>query len=428
MKKRPFFSLAKPKLKYPVQKNLGQKDIIDIPTPKKATLLFNPKNKNGDGLLLNVGNRVKTGQRLDITKGTDDYLISTVTGTVSRILKDSSFFGEIQTAITIDIADEEQLDREFSNVAKTPTLQNAREFLACLPGNPALDSILRVKSRIHTIVISALDRDPMVTTNQLLLMTHADDLKQGIEYLKKIIRAKRVIFVIPPRLLKQAEKTGAEVKTVKPLYPNNVPQLIMKHVLGQVVPSHKTCEEMGVGFISAETVVALSQAFSKGDLPVHKMLTVINKNNKVAHIRVRIGTHIKDILKALNMKTSQGDRIVLGGPMTGNGVYSEDTPVLHGHDALIVQDGRSITLNADNHCINCGECVRACPANIPVNMLIRVLENSLYEDAVNDYDLLSCIECGLCSYVCVARIPVFHYIMLGKQEFVRIQSQEEQNA
>lgn len=428
MIKRPFFSLAKPKLKYPVQKNLGQKDIIDIPLPNQATLLFNPKNNNGDGLLLKVGNRVKTGQRLDITKGANNYLISTVTGTVSHISKDSSFFGETQTAITIDIADEEQWDREFSNVGKAPTLQNAREFLACLPGNPALDSILRVKPRIHTIVVSAMDQDPLVTTNQLLLMTHADDLKQGIEYLKKITHAKRIILVAPPRLMFQAEKTGAEVKRVKPLYPNNLPELIMKHVLGQVVPSHKTCEEMGVGFISAEAVVSLSQAFSKGELPVHKLMTVINRNNEVAHIRARIGTPIKDILKALHMETSHGDRIVLGGPMTGNGVYSEDTPVLHDHDALMVQDRRKIILNADNHCINCGECVRACPANIPVNMLIRVLENSLYEDAVNDYDLLSCIECGLCSYVCVARIPIFHYIMLGKQEFARIESQEEQNA
>ncbi|MFH1292663.1 MAG: 4Fe-4S dicluster domain-containing protein, partial [Pseudomonadota bacterium] len=79
-------------------------------------------------------------------------------------------------------------------------------------------------------------------------------------------------------------------------------------------------------------------------------------------------------------------------------------------------------------CINCGECVRACPARIPVNMLIRVLENGLYEEAAEEYDLLSCIECGLCSYVCTARIPIFHYIMLGKSEFARIETMEESNA
>ena len=71
---------------------------------------------------------------------------------------------------------------------------------------------------------------------------------------------------------------------------------------------------------------------------------------------------------------------------------------------------------------------RACPAKIPVNMLIRLLENGLYEEAAKDYDLLSCIECGLCSYVCEARIPIFHYIMLGKYELALTENAEELNA
>ena len=83
--------------------------------------------------------------------------------------------------------------------------------------------------------------------------------------------------------------------------------------------------------------------------------------------------------------------------------------------------------SSDTHCVNCGECVRACPARIPVNMLIRLLENGLYEEAVERYDLLSCIECGLCSYACIAQIPVFHYIMLGKYEFAQMKSAEGAN-
>jgi electron transport complex protein RnfC len=93
----------------------------------------------------------------------------------------------------------------------------------------------------------------------------------------------------------------------------------------------------------------------------------------------------------------------------------------------MVQTGREITPARILPCINCGECVRACPANIPVNMLIRLLENRLYEMAVSEYDLLSCIECGLCSYVCVARIPVFQYIMLGKNEYLKLKSEEGYN-
>ena len=114
--------------------------------------------------------------------------------------------------------------------------------------------------------------------------------------------------------------------------------------------------------------------------------------------------------------------------MTGTAVYSEDVPIDWDTDAIMVQDKSQIVAASDTQCFNCGECVRACPARMPVNMLVRLLENGLYEDAVEQYDLLSCVECGLCSYVCTARIPVFHYIMLGKHEFARIRSAEESNA
>ena len=114
--------------------------------------------------------------------------------------------------------------------------------------------------------------------------------------------------------------------------------------------------------------------------------------------------------------------------MTGKAVYSEDAPIMADTDALMVQDKKEIPGNSDTHCINCGECVRACPANVPVNMLVRLLENGLYEEAVEQYDLFSCIECGICSYVCMVRIPLFHYIMLGKFEFARSGTAEGSDA
>ena len=54
-------------------------------------------------------------------------------------------------------------------------------------------------------------------------------------------------------------------------------------------------------------------------------------------------------------------------------------------DAIMVQDKTQIIPNSDTHCVNCGECIRACPVNIPVNMLVRLLENSLYEEAAEEY-------------------------------------------
>jgi electron transport complex protein RnfC len=212
------------------------------------------------------------------------------------------------------------------------------------------------------------------------------------------------------------------------LYPDTLPRMIMKNLFGKTVPVGKRCEDLGVGFVSAEAVVALHKAFSEAQIPLRKLMTVIRKDGSTVQARARIGTPVKDVLSAIGVTTQHGDRVVLGGAMTGRSLLYEEAPVEFDTDAVLVQDKTQIVPGSDNACVNCGECVRICPAKMPVNMLIRYLENGRFEEAAQGYDLLSCIECGLCSYACIVRIPIFQYIMLGKQEIARIGSAEEAHA
>jgi Na+-translocating ferredoxin:NAD+ oxidoreductase subunit C len=201
----------------------------------------------------------------------------------------------------------------------------------------------------------------------------------------------------------------------------------MRNIIGAVVPAGKTPEDMGVCFFTAEAVAAVGKAFDKKQLPLTKVLTVIRKDLGTSIVEARIGTPLSDIFSALNITLGEKDRIIVGGPMTGAAVYLEDHPVQPDTDAVMVQDSAEVPLVSDYPCINCGECVRMCPARIPVNMLVRFCEAGQYETAADEYDLFCCIECGLCSYVCVSRMPIFQYIKLAKYELNRISTAEATN-
>lgn len=418
MIKKPFFGLGKPKLRYSGIKDLEGKDVKEIPPSTRITLMHKSPNGELDDLALSIGDEVRTGQKLNLRETGEEYLTSTATGTIIDISHTTGYAAQSFTSVSIEAKSKDLWDDKF---------EKALPFLSCLPGISDLASLIKIDNPLNTIIINGLDQDLLIATNQLIVKTEAENLAEGVECLKKITGVKKVIFVVPPSLIPEAEKSGAEVKVIEPIYPDATPSLLMQEILDNPVSPSKSLEDLGVGFISAEAVVALRTAVAERKMPVTKVVTVIDKDNRLTCIKARIGTRVSDILNALNIDVSQGDRLVFGGPMSGQGVYSEDMPILPDTDAIMVQDKGQVIPVGNDPCVNCGECIRACPARLPVNMLIRLLENGLYEEAAQEYDLLYCVECGLCSYVCVMRIPIFHYIMLGKHELALTRRLEESN-
>jgi len=398
-----------------------------VSSSQTATLLIEEKLERQSQLTLKAGDTVQTGQKIAPFTDRSAYTIASVTGTVAGIRPMTGDFGRHYTAIDITLADTEEWAAGPGELA--PTLANLTEWLAGAPGKPPLHLFKSPDHGIHTLVVAGVDPDLLVATNQFVIKSEMHAVNRGIDVLKEATGVNQVAIAVPRDLVQGFGHTGADaLKAVAPEYPAANPKLIIYETFGREIPAGKSCEELGFAFFTAEAVAAIGKAFETGRVPLEKTFTLVDKEGRKTIVSARIGTPIADVLTAHGIKTGDMDRLIVGGPMTGSAIFDVQMPVQADTDAILVQDAADVSLVSDYPCINCGECVKACPTRVPVNMLVRFLEAGQYEDGADLYDLYSCVDCGLCSFVCVARIPIFQYIRLAKYELSRLTAPEASDA
>jgi electron transport complex protein RnfC len=425
MRKRSFFGLSKPCFHY----ELATEAVADpavIPIPQTVTLYIKQELKRTN-CSLKVGAPVKTGQRLVLNEGDEACAISSVTGSICAIAPFLADYGQTWTAVTIKTEGSDEPDTTFAEVRETPSLETLKRYLAAGPGEPDIDRLMDERNPVHTIVIYGGNADLLIDTGLYVLKNNAEAVNAGIEVLRKATGIEDLVIVVPEESVQNySGHLDARIQAISSEYPYAQPLMVLHHLTGRL-PDEKGMASMGVHLLRAEAVAAIGQAFSSGSLPVEKTVTVIGKQGTKHLARARMGTPVGKLLSTFGIEVNDQDKIIFGGPMTGNAIYSEALPIGPDTDAILVQDKSVIPLYSDYPCINCGDCVRICPANVPVNLLVRFLEAGQYAEGADLYDLYSCIECGLCSYVCVSRIPIFQYIKLAKYELGRTTSAEEMN-
>ena len=455
MIKRSFFSLSGPGFNYDtVEPDL--KEPTSIPIPPKLILLVNEPVNPGKKALIKAKSKVTKGQKLCLYSESTEYTVSPISGKIKAVESYSDNIGNLSTYIVIS---DEKDDKSSSKKSKKSSeksgasdklkasdkpddskesgdpeeisydldesLTSADEFLRMLPGAPPLKQLAAGEGKIDTIVISGVDTDLLSTTRQYVTLKFFDELKKGALLLQKISRASKVFLAIPATLNLPETADTLQVIKISEKYPSALPALILKDHLNMILPQGKSPEDLGVCFVSAEAAVSLARAYKAKTAVFEKILTVIGKGGKAYRVKASIGTPMSRIFKVLRIQLNDQDRLIIGGPMRGFATYTVHHPVEASMDTVIVQKQMKITEVSDSACINCGKCIQICPAQVPVNMLVRNLEIAKYEEAADFYDLFSCIECGLCTYVCTAQIPLFQHILLGKHKLLNFKADAE---
>lgn len=269
--------------------------------------------------------------------------------------------------------------------------------------------VAALSSEVENLVVNGLNPEPGISVAEQLLKDEKETLEAGLELAKSLMKPSKVFLALAAADFSLA---GAEVKIVKPKYPNSLDALVVRKITGKEFPSDTKV-------LSVMELYDLGRVALTG-LPVTDTVMTIEGRN----YRVPLGTPIRHILSTLGIEAKSGDTVVLGGSFRGEAVYSLDEGVKKGDHALFAIGSHVFPPVQDVPCINCGECVLHCPARIMPNLISRYTEYEMFEMA-EKYGLNSCFECGLCAFSCTARRPLLQYIRFAKAQLKATRQSEQ---
>jgi len=280
---------------------------------------------------------------------------------------------------------------------------------------------------INTLIVNGAECEPYITCDDSLMQNHATDIIQGIQITMHILSAGQCLIGIEDnkpgaiaRMQQAVEATGADnirIITVPTIYPSGGEKQLIKILTGREVPRHGLPADIGLVCLNVATLAAINDAVSNGRPLISRIVTVTGQGvQKPRNIRARIGTPVSDLIEYAGGYSDNVEKLILGGPMMGFTLESEQVPVTEGSNCILVTTREEIPASSPAvACIRCGKCADVCPANLlPQQLYWYARAKDL--DKVQDYDLFDCIECGCCSHVCPSHIPLVQYYRFAKTQ------------
>ncbi|MBU3735835.1 MAG: electron transport complex subunit RsxC [Methylobacterium sp.] len=283
------------------------------------------------------------------------------------------------------------------------------------------------QSGIHTLVINGAECEPYITCDDMLMRERADQVVQGIAIARYLLGAERCVIGVEDnkpqaaRAMRDAcgrEGSGIEVIVVPTIYPSGDARRLISLLLNIEVPSDKRSSDVGVQVFNVATVTALYRYFELGEPSISRIVTMTGNVADPGNFDVLLGTPLGTLLAAAGGKLPDTNGLILGGPMMGFNLPSEQVSVTKATNCVIASAPNLFPpAPPAMPCIRCARCADVCPVSLQPQELYWFAKSNNFEKA-RDYKLFDCIECGCCSYVCPSHIPLVQYYRYAKSEII----------
>jgi len=279
---------------------------------------------------------------------------------------------------------------------------------------------------VHTLILNGSECEPYISCDEMLMRERPGAIVVGGLILARALGAAQVVIAIEDQMgavEKSLTRALAEhdpedicrIVEVTTIYPEGGEKQLIQVLTGAEVPHDGLPQDLGLACLNVGTAAAARDAVIEGKPLIERIVTVSGPG--IAHPRnllTLLGTPVGDLLAAAGGLNEDVERLVLGGPMSGLPLASDRIPIAKGSNCILVlrrQDTRRE--QPVMPCINCGECVRVCPASLLPQELYKYLKAEDYDEA-DTLDLFDCIECGCCAHVCPSHIPLVDWYRHGK--------------
>jgi len=293
---------------------------------------------------------------------------------------------------------------------------------------------------LHTLILNGAECEPWIACDEMLMRERAAAVVEGGLILALAAGASRVVIAIEDRmgvveqkLLDACRKLdcgdAVRIRKVFTIYPEGGERQIIQALTGREVPHDGLPQDLGLVVHNVGTAAAVRDAVVEGRPLIERIVTVTGPGiTSPCNLLALIGTPFAHLVEAAGGYRPDVTRLILGGPMSGIALPSDEIPVTKGSNCLLALTRRETKpAQPAMPCINCGECVRVCPARLLPQTLFKLIEAENY-DAAADYDLPDCIECGCCAAVCPSHIPLVDFYKHGKDELARRQLDQRRAA
>lgn len=411
------------------------KEIKKAPMPAALIVPLRQSTRAAARCIVTIGQRVLKGQRIGEAEGKLGTAVHAPTsGEVITVGDHPMAHPSGLTAPAVHI----RPDGLDESIALTPFDHLAHDRISVLAflrdagivgmGGAAFPSHIKLGTGIgiETLVINGAECEPWISCDDRLMRERGDAIIDGANILADLIGARRVIVGIEdnkPEAIDAMRKAAAqarpaipfEVVAVPSLYPAGGEKQLIRVLTGIEIPHGKLGGEFGVQCFNTGTAHAVHRAIRFGEPLVSRIVTLTGNAEHPGNYEVLVGTPIEHLLPLMGPRPDT-DRFILGGPMMGFALPDLSVPIIKGSNCIIAASPALFPPpQAELPCIRCGECARACPAELQPFELYWFSRSRNFGKA-QEYHLFDCIECGCCSYVCPSHIPLVDYYRFAKSE------------